>query len=89
MGDSIQGAKRTILNRFKSESLTNRFWIENLSGSQFEHLPLKSVEEFEQILQGINVQDMQMLVELFDFNDDNMTSCVGITASQPPPGMSV
>ena len=32
LGDSVQSAKRTIVNRFRGESLTNRFWVDNLSG---------------------------------------------------------
>lgn len=91
MGDSIQGAKRTIVNRFKAETSTNRFWIENLSGTQFDHIPYKSlrnIEEFESVVNAVNVQDLQMLVELFNFDDSNMTSCVGITALTPPAGMS-
>ena len=37
--DSVQSAKRTILNRFRGESLTNKFWCENLSGTQCESIP--------------------------------------------------
>ena len=43
MGDSVQSAKRSILNRFRGESLTNKFWVENLSGTQLESMPLKTL----------------------------------------------
>lgn len=91
MGDSIQSAKRTILNRFRTESITNMFWVENMSGTQVESIPFKnirSITEFESVLSAVTIQDIQMLVELFDFSEDNMTSCVGITSPAPPIGMT-
>ena len=33
-------------------------------------------------------QDVQLLVEAMGFDENNMTSCVGVTAPTPPPGMS-
>ena len=87
MGDSVQSAKRTILNRFRVESLTNKFWVENLSGTQLEAMPLKtlrSISEFENVLASVTAQDVQQLVEAMGFTEDNMTTCVGITAPRPP-----
>ena len=92
MGDSVQSAKRSILNRFRGESLTNKFWVENLSGTQLESMPLKtlrSIAEFENVLSGVTAQDVQLLVEAMNFTEDNMTTCVGITAAQLPPGLNV
>lgn len=79
--DSVQSSKRTILNRFRSESTTNRFWIDNMSGTQLECIPnktLKSITDFEEVLNGITVQDIQMLVDALAL-DESMTSCVGTT----------
>jgi hypothetical protein len=90
MGDSVQSAKRTILNKFRSESVTNKFWVENLSGVQLESIPnksLKSISEFETVLNSITVQDVQMLVDVFRFEEDNMTVCVGVTSPEPPNSM--
>ena len=87
MGDSVQSAKRTILNRFRVESMTNKFWVENLSGTQLEAVPLKTlrcISEFENALSSVTAQDVQQLVEVMGFTEDNMTTCVGITAPRPP-----
>ena len=87
MGDSIQSAKRTLLNKFLTESVTNKFWVENLSGTQVSTIPdknLKSISEFESTLQSVTLQDIQLLVDLFKFEEENMTSCVGVTAPSPP-----
>jgi hypothetical protein len=91
MGDSVQGAKRALLNRFKSDLATNRFWVENLAGTQFDHIPfklLRNIDEFESVVNAVSIQDIQILADLFDFDENCMTSCVGITAPFPPPGMS-
>ena len=87
MGDSIQSAKRTLLNKFHTESVTNKFWVENISGTQVSTIPdksLKSISDFESTLQSVTLQDIQLLVELFKFDEENMTACVGITAPSPP-----
>lgn len=92
MGDSVQSAKRSILNRFRGESLTNKFWVENLSGTQLESMPLKtlrSIAEFENVLSSVTAQDVQLMVEAMNFTEENMTTCVGITAAQLPPGLNV
>ena len=87
MGDSVQSAKRAILNRFRRETLTNKFWVENLSGTQLESMPLKTlrcISEFETVLASVTAQDVQALVEAMDFTEDNMTACVGVTGATPP-----
>ena len=82
--DGVQSAKRTLLNRFRGESLTNKFWCENLSGTQSDSVPLKTVQcisEYEQVLAGITVYDVQQLVQLLDFSEDNMTSVCGVAGA--------
>lgn len=83
--DSVQSAKRTILNRFRGESLTNKFWCENLSGTQSESVPFKTVQciaDFEGVLGSVNVVDVQQLVEILNFSDENMTAVRGISGAQ-------
>lgn len=90
MGDSVQSAKRTILNRFKTSKINNQFWVESMSGCQLEELPYKNLEsiaEFEKVLSSVTVQDIQLLVELLQFEEEKMTSCVGVTSPQPPKDM--
>lgn len=87
MGDSVQAAKRTLANKFRTDSVTNLFWLEQLSGTQIDSIPnkdLKSISEFEAVLSSVTVQDIQVLVEIFNFEEDNMSACVGITAPTPP-----
>lgn len=87
MGDSVQSAKRSILNRFKTEMLTNKFWVENMSGTQTQNVPLKSMQslsDFEAVLASITVQDAQLMVERLGFGDEDLTVCVGITSNAPP-----
>lgn len=87
MGDSLQSAKRNLWNKFRTESLSNKFWVEQLSGTQSECVPdksLRSVAEYETVLNSVSVQDIQFLVDVFQFEEDNMTACVGVTAPQAP-----
>jgi len=61
-----------------------------MSGSQVDCIPfksLRSITDFESVVSGITVQDIQLLVDVLQFDEDSMTSCVGITAPEPPPGM--
>jgi hypothetical protein len=37
----------------------------------------------------VTVQDVQLLVEAFQFTEENMTACVGVTAASPPDGMKL
>lgn len=87
VGDAVQSAKRTLQNRFIQEKDTNRFWTETMSGTQLDSIPhktLKCISDFETVLSGITVQDIQYLVEIFGFSDDNMTSCIGIASPKNP-----
>ena len=84
-GDSVQSAKRTILNRFRGESLTNKFWVDNMSGTQVDAIPqktIKCISDFEKVLGGITVQDIQQLVTVLNFDDDNMTAVCGTTGTK-------
>ncbi len=85
--DGMQAAKRTILNKFHTESLTNKFWVEHLSGTQSTAVRgkgLNSLARFENALQQVSAQDMACLVEMMEMEEHNMTMCVGITAPEPP-----
>ena len=85
MGDSVQAAKRTIINKFRAEMVTNKFWVDSLCGTQLKCMPNKnigSILDFENVLANISVKDVQLLVELLDFTDDNMTACIGISAPE-------
>lgn len=87
LGDSVQSAKRTLLNKFRTESATNRFWVEQMSGTQVESLPLKTLSataDFESVLNSVTVQDIQAMVEVFSFEETNMTVCIGVTGSKMP-----
>ena len=98
MGDSVQSAKRSLLNRFRTEALTNKFWVEQLSGTQMSveggglstTMPktLKCLTDFETVLASITVQDVQLLVEALGFEDEALTAAVGITSISPPTGMT-
>jgi predicted Zn-dependent peptidase len=86
-GDAVQSAKRTLLNKFHSESATNKFWAENLCGTLSEAVPEKSlrcISAYESVLATVGAQDIQALVEAMGFEEENMTTCVGITAPEPP-----
>ena len=46
---------------------TNKFWVEALSGTQLDNIPYKSlacVADFEDVVNGITLQDVQLLVRL-------------------------
>lgn len=90
MGDSVQSAKRTIVNKFRTDSASNLFWVDNLSGTQIDSIPfksLKSIIDFEAVVAGVTVEDIKLLVDILRFEEDSMTSCVGITAPEPPAAM--
>ena len=88
--DTVQSAKRTLLNKFHTDRLTNKFWVEKLSGTQSaaaKDKTVRSIELFAEVLQEVSTQDIQFLVDVMAFTDDNMTACVGVTAPEPPAGM--
>ena len=43
MGDGVQSAKRTLMNRQRTESETNKFWVDSMSGCQVRYLSSLSV----------------------------------------------
>ena len=81
-------AKRTLRSRFRAESGTNKFWLENLSGTQLEDLPYKTIRcigEYEKILAAVTVTDIAQLIDIMRLDDDNsMTTCIGIASPNPP-----
>ena len=87
MGDSIQSAKRILSNKLHSDLFTTKAWVEKLSGIQsiiaIPGRDLNSIVDYESILQSITLQDIQLLIELFHFenNDNMMIDCVGITGT--------
>lgn len=91
MGDSVQSAKRTLRSRFRAEAGTNKFWVENMSGTQLDEMPFKTIRgiaEYEKALASVTVADVSQLVELMGLDDENsMTACVGVASPSPPPGM--
>lgn len=87
LGDAVQSAKRSISNRFRADQGTNKFWVDNMCGTQLEHIPhksLKCISEFENVLSSINVQDLQNLVEVLAFDDANMIAGIGIASPNSP-----
>jgi predicted Zn-dependent peptidase len=88
LADSVQSTKRTLRSRFLAESATNKFWIEQLSGTQLLEAPYKSVRciaEYEKILAAVTVTDVVQLISLIALDDDNtMTSGVGVASPAPP-----
>ena len=87
LGDSVTSAKRTLLSKFRKDLESTRFWVEQMAGTQIDQIPNKSLRdivEFETVLQSVTVQDVQGLVELMNFTEENMTTCVGITAPTLP-----
>eukprot|EP01039_Chlorochromonas_danica_P002675 gene2675-2920_t len=90
LGDSVTSAKRTLINKHRLERTTNRYYIDNLSGTQLDHIPAKSwknILDYETVLGSVTVQDVQLLVKLLQWEPEKMTACVGIAAPQPPAGM--
>lgn len=88
--DTVQSAKRTILNKHTADRLTNKFWVVKMSGCQSPAVrdeTLRSIEHFPDVLQEVSTQDIQFLVDVLSFKDDNMTACVGVAAPEPPLGM--
>ena len=84
--DSLQSVKRTLINRFRGESLTNKFWVKTLSGTQIESIPLKSIRyvyEYEQVLNGVTLEDIRLLIDELNFCDENYVACIGVTSSKP------
>jgi predicted Zn-dependent peptidase len=89
MGDAVQSAKRTLLSRFRNDLLTNKFWVEAMSGTQlgcvgFGIKSLRCISDYESVIAAITVQDIQLLVDMLNLEEDNMTTCVAITSPQPP-----
>eukprot|EP01035_Chromulina_nebulosa_P019847 gene19847-25796_t len=87
MGDAVQSAKRTLLNRYRNDLMTNKYWVDAMSGTQLDEVPIKSlrfISDYENVINGITVQDIQLLVEVLNFDESNMTTCIGIASPNPP-----
>lgn len=83
--EMIQASKRNILNRFHSEAHSNRFWVEQLSGSQsYSYLNPMNLIDMEKILEKITIEDIQQTMNILNFHEDRMTVCVGIASPEPP-----
>lgn len=86
-GDSLQAAKRTLLQKHRAEASSNRFWLELLAGTQVDRVAAKSLRammDFEAVLQGLTAQDLQALADALDFSDEHLTTCVGVAAPAAP-----
>jgi hypothetical protein len=92
IGDAVQSAKRTLINRFRSDVLTNKFWVEAMSGTQLDVIPaktLKCISDYEETVSSISIQDIQLLVEVMGFDqEDSQTACIGIASPNPPSSIS-
>jgi predicted Zn-dependent peptidase len=89
IGDAVQSAKRTLSNRFQQDIATNKYWVDCMSGTQLDCIPFKSlkfISDYEKVLSGMTVQDIQYLVEIFNFDEANMTACIGIASPKNPSG---
>lgn len=70
LGDSVQAAKRTLLNKHRADVLTNKHWASMLAGTQCDHIagnPPLSVTH-DRFCE-------QRLVVLYDTADD-VTVCI-------------
>jgi hypothetical protein len=87
MSDSVQAAKRTVLNKHHADLSSNRYWTELLSGTQCDHIgskTLRAMMDFEAVVQSVTVQDVQAAVAAMDFTDEQMTTCIGVAAPSLP-----
>lgn len=85
--EAVNSAKRSILNKFRADRQTNKFWVEKLSGTQLDYTPYKNIQslvDFESVLQSVTHKDILDLVKLLKFEEDNMSMCVGVTAPELP-----
>ena len=109
LGDAIQSAKRTLINRYYNDLLTNKYWVEAMSGTHartHSQPDIQSIEQstnelqteiitenlktlsfisnYEEMINSVTINDMQLLVDILNFSEDNMTSCVAIASPKPP-----
>lgn len=50
-----------------TETSSNKFWIENLCGTQLDEMPYKTVKciaEYEKVLASIQVSDIALLIDV-------------------------
>lgn len=87
MGDAVQSAKRTLINRYRNDLLTSKFWVDSMSGTQLDTIPAKTlscISDYESVVNSITIQDVQQVIDILRFEEDNMTSCIGIASSSAP-----
>ncbi len=81
--EQLEGCKRSVIHRIRSESSTIRFWLDRMNGIQRKDMPLKSlftVEDYESLVNSLTVDDLKLVIQLFNMQEDNMTVCVGIAS---------
>ena len=85
--DSVESAKRVVLNRHEQELRTSAYWVQLMSGLQEESIPLKgplSVTDFKAVVESITSRDLQLTLETLGLDEENLYTCIGKT--MPPAG---
>merc|ERR1712157_87541 len=80
--DNLEAAKRVLRNRHEIELRTTRYWAELMSGMQEESIPLKgpfSFTEFLAMVEAITTRDLQLALECFGLDEDNLYTAIGQT----------
>ena len=80
--ESIQAAKRTLLNNYEADITTNKYWVEVLARTQLDANPAKTlnaVHEYRDVVQSVTVSDVQLLAEYMDFKNGTTMALTGIS----------
>ncbi|GAX77204.1 hypothetical protein CEUSTIGMA_g4650.t1 [Chlamydomonas eustigma] len=84
----VSRARTTLLTRHESELKDNLYWLGLMTHLQNDHVPLKRVEclrDLKTMFEAATVEDIYHLYNHFNFDDNNLFTCVGISGKSAPP----
>jgi len=83
----LERARTTTLTRHDSDMKDNTYWVGLLTHLQNDGVPHKSLQclrDLKTIYEAITVEDIYHLYNFFNFDDDHIFTCIGISGKTAP-----
>lgn len=80
-------ARTTLLTRHESEMKDNMYWLGLITHLQNDHVPHKTVlclRDLKVMYEAATVEDIYHLYNHFNFDDNNIFTCIGISGKEAP-----
>lgn len=82
---SLESAKHTLLENTRNEAKSLSFWVHRLAGLRLANKPVEvmdSLSPWEEMVRAVTREDLLLAIDAFGFDEDRMTSCVGISSPE-------